>query len=454
MTELLVRPTETRTPLEIGATEWSKHPARPCPVARSKRAAARSACESVPHWGQGETDPDATRRCMRALDDMLANRGRPAEEIDRILDDHPQSIFAHCLRLAAIVRDDNRAAQAALAASITAITVAGSAASEHAHRHAAAATLWLEGDALALEGYAAIIAEEPRDVIALAVAHALDFRLGNRRMLRDRIAAVIGHWDKSMPGYAAVLAMYAFGLEENGTYRQAERLAHRALALAPGFAPAIHVIAHVMEMEGRAREGLAFLAAHEAAWAGGNGFSIHLAWHRALFHLQLDDEANALAVYDRQIANPATPTLAALADASALLWRLKLRNVDSGARWQLLADRWGKAELGAARPFFRVHAMMAFAATGRRAAATRLLDSLPPVESCTVAGVWPEQAVARPICEAILAFAAGDYAACLAALERVSRIAYRCGGSLAQCKISSLTFAEATRRTGKTLLAA
>ena len=65
-----------------------------------------------------------------------------------------------------------------------------------------------------------------------------------------------------------------------------------------------------------------------------------------------------------------------------------------------------------------------------------------------------DRSVARPICEAILAFAAGDYAACLAALERVSRIAYRCGGSLAQCKISSLTFAEATRRTGKTLLAA
>src|SRR6185437_14072072 len=172
-------------------------------------------------------------------------------------------------------------------------------------------------------------------------------------------------WDSAMPGYAATLAMYAFGLEENGAYRHAERIARRALAIEPGLSPAIHVLAHVMEMQGRPREGLDFLAANEAAWAEGNGFSIHLAWHRALFHLQLNDVAGALAVYDAQIAGPASPTLAALADASALLWRLQLRNIDLGARWRRLADRWEKARLTQARPFFIVHAVMAFAATGR-----------------------------------------------------------------------------------------
>jgi hypothetical protein len=38
-------------------------------------------------------------------------------------------------------------------------------------------------------------------------------------------------------------------------------------------------------MQGRAREGLAFLATTESAWIEGTGFSVHLAWHRALFHL-------------------------------------------------------------------------------------------------------------------------------------------------------------------------
>jgi hypothetical protein len=415
---------------------------------------ANPALRSVPDWAYGGDEADAAERGMRALTDMLAHRGRPAEEVDGIIDDHPRSIFAHCLRLAVIVRDDNRAAEAALAASIAAITLAASAASERAHRHAAAATLWLEGDALALEGYAALVAEEPRDIIALAVAHALDFRLGNRDQLRDRVARVIGQWDSTMQAYPAVLAMYAFGLEENGGYGHAERLARRALALAPRLSPAIHVIAHVMEMEGRAKEGLAFLAAHEAAWADGSGLAIHLAWHRALFHLQLNDAAGALAVYDKQVAIPSPPALAALADASALLWRLELRNVELGARWQTLADRWEKARLDDARPFFLVHAMAAFAAAGRRQAATRLLESLPPVEISDAAEVSTEQALARPVSEALLAFASRDYAACIAALERVSDIADRCGGSLAQCKLSHLTFVEATRRAGQTLLAA
>jgi hypothetical protein len=101
--------------------------------------------------------------------------------------------------------------------------------------------------------------------------------------------------------------MYAFGLEENGQYRRAEKLARRALAIDPQHPGAVHVIAHVMEMQGRFREGLAFLAATEPAWAEGTGFSVHLAWHRALFHLDANDPGSAIAVYDAQIANERAP---------------------------------------------------------------------------------------------------------------------------------------------------
>ncbi len=406
-------------------------------------------------WAALEADPRVRRRCMGAYERLPAYRGNPATEIDGILTDHPRSMFAHCLRLAVIVRDDNRAEQAALAASIAAITAAGAAAGEHAQRHAAAATIWLTHDsALALDAYAALVTEQPLDGLAIAVTHALDFWLGHRRMLRDRIAGVIRQWDSTMPGYAAILALYAFGLEENGAYRQAEGLARRALAIELGLAPAIHVLAHVMEMQGRAREGLEFLGAHEAAWGQGNGLSVHLAWHRALFHLQLNDAAAALAVYDAQIANPVAPNPAALADASALLWRLRLRNVDVGARWHRLADRWETARLVDARPFFIMHAMMAFAAAGRREAATRLLATLPRLDKEDEWPRLPEHALAPPVCEALLAFAADDYATCISRLDRVSHIAHRCGGSLAQCEILQLTFAEATARARRAKLAA
>src|SRR5262249_5624095 len=150
-----------------------------------------------------------------------------------------------------------------------------------------------------------------------------------------------------------------------------------ALALDPGLPAAIHVIAHVMEMQGRAREGLAFLAETEPVWIEGTGFSVHLAWHRALFHLEADDPDAALAVYDVQIAKPNDPNMAVLADASALLWRLRLRNIEVGGRSQQLADRWETHALGGARPFYLIHAVMAFAAAGRSDAAARALQALP-----------------------------------------------------------------------------
>ena len=87
-------------------------------------------------------------------------------------------------------------------------------------------------------------------------------------MLRDRVAEVLPEWKAGFPGYASVLAMYAFGLEEDGQYRRAEKTARRALALDPRHPGAIHVIAHVMEMQGRVREGLEFLAATEIGMDG------------------------------------------------------------------------------------------------------------------------------------------------------------------------------------------
>jgi hypothetical protein len=208
-----------------------------------------------------------------------------------------------------------------------------------------------------------------------------------------------------------------------------------------------------MEMQGRAREGLAFLAATELAWIEGTGFSAHLAWHRALFHLDSDDLESALATYDAQIANSRAASISVLADASAFLWRLQLRNIDVDGRWQLLADRWEARTLAGARPFYVVHAMMAFAAAGRGVAAARVFEALPPADTSDVSMSLPEEALAPPFCEALLAFAHSDYAACVEWLSRVRRIAHRCGGSLAQCDLIHLTFTEAALRARKARLA-
>lgn len=397
---------------------------------------------------------DGPPRLEHVLDLLHTHRGNPAAEIARLLAHDPQSVFGHCLRAALIVHADDTAARSALAASVAVVEAACPDRNDPAYRHVAAARAWLEGDsALALERYGAIVIDWPHDILARIVAHALDFRLGRRRMLRDRVAQVLPEWNASMPGYASVLAMYAFGLEENGQYRRAEKIARRALALDHGHPGAIHTIAHVMEMRGRAREGLAFLAATESAWIEGTGFSVHLPWHRALFHLDLDDPKSALAVYDAQIARAPASGMSALADASALLWRLQLRNIDIARRWRSLAERWEMQTLAGARPFYIVHAMMAFAAAGRAAAAGRVFEVLRNADVRTALHSLPEEALAQPFCEALLAFAHSDYAASVDFLLQVRDIAHRCGGSLAQCDLIHLTFTEAALRARKARLA-
>lgn len=255
-----------------------------------------------------------------------------------------------------------------------------------------------------------------------------------------------------MPYYASVLAMLAFGLEENGQYRRAERTARRALAVDPRHPGAIHVITHVMEMQGRAREGLAFLAETEAAWLEGTAFSTHLAWHRALFHLEMDDSEAALATYDSRIEGACASGMSALADASSLLWRLQLRDIDVGGRWIELADHWESHTLAGARPFYIVHAMMAFSAAGCSAAAARVFEALREAGAVDPSS-RPEDALMLPLSEALLAFARSDFSACVDWLTRVRRFAHRCGGSLAQCDLIHLTLTEAALRARKSRLA-
>jgi ATP/maltotriose-dependent transcriptional regulator MalT len=101
-----------------------------------------------------KADFDSHTRCKRAVELMLTSRENPSVEVDRVLADDPQFVFAHCLRAAIIVRGDHDAARSKLVASVTAIEANCSDIDAPARRHASAARAWLEGDqALAVERY-------------------------------------------------------------------------------------------------------------------------------------------------------------------------------------------------------------------------------------------------------------------------------------------------------------
>jgi hypothetical protein len=264
---------------------------------------------------------------------------------------------------------------------------------------------------------------------------------------------VLPHWDASLGGYGYVLGMYAFGLEETGDYARAEATARESLRHARYNANAIHVIAHCLEMQGRARSGIDWLEAMRAQWEGNAGFATHLYWHLALFHADLDATQRALAIYARELAPRAESTTPELIDAAALLWRLELRGLDLRPHWRALAERWAHKPLIGERAFNLMHALLAFGAAGDERRAASVTALLKHDATTRAANTAQDLALAVPLAEGLQAFSRRDYAAAVERIAAVRAAASRCGGSLAQCDLIHLTLLEAALRARRARLA-
>ena len=378
----------------------------------------------------------------------------PFATIQAVLEEDPTFAAAHCFRAGLIVTATDRSLVPILGESVAAVDALGRRANERERAHIAAARKWLEGDfAGSVRAYGDILLDYPRDLFALQVAHVGDFFLGASTMLRDRVAQVMPHWDANTPGYGYVLGMHAFGLEETALYAKAEDTGRRALEINRRDPWAVHAVAHVMEMQGRVRDGIDWLGSREPDWSRDNGFAFHNWWHSALFHLDLGETQHAIDLYDRRIRPTPSQVPLEMIDASALLWRLELRGVDVGARWDRLADAWAPASEDAYYAFNDVHAVMALVGSKRIDRAQRVVESLERRASGTDTNAMMSREVGLPLAQALVAFAKGAYADCANLLIPIRTIANRFGGSHAQRDVIHLTLSEAALRAGNQRLA-
>jgi hypothetical protein len=294
----------------------------------------------------------------------------------------------------------------------------------------------------------------PHDLLALQAGHQVDFFRGDARMLRDRIARALPAWSPDVPGYHTMLGMHAFGLEEMGHYAKAESSGREAVEREPRDSWAQHAVAHVMEMQGRQRDGIAWMQGNADGWARDNFFAVHNWWHLALYHLDLGDVETVLALFDGPIYGARSRVMLDMVDASAMLWRLHLRGIDVGARWDVVADAWEPVADQSIYAFNDVHAMMAFVGADRRASALRLIaaqNEAMMAEHSDNATFTRE--VGHPVALAIQAFGDGNYGETVRQLRSVRNIAHRFGGSHAQRDVLDLTLIEAALRSGRQALA-
>lgn len=412
------------------------------------------------HLGHAVTAGDTATvdRYHEALSSLLAFRDDVVEAWDATVADEPDFALGQIGRayLCCISSEPQDAAEAR---KILAELGDGAQLHDRERRHLAAARAYARGDlAGASDQLSELSVSYPRDALALAIGHQLDFFRGDHRSLRDRIGRVLLAWHGDEPHNGFVLGMHAFGLEESGLYPQAEAVGMRALDAEPRDVWALHAVVHVHEMQGRVRDGMAFMDERRADWDNGNAFVVHNTWHRALFDLEVGDVAAALSAYDRSIHNEQSANVALeMLDASALLWRIHLDGgVDLGDRWSTLAEAWAGALGEPWYVFNDAHAVMSFVGADRLDDARHVVARLRSYVRDTpaeVANVTMTAAVGLPVCEALVAFGEGRFGDVVELLHPIRHTFHRFGGSHAQRDALARTLLEAALRDGRRPLA-
>jgi len=299
-----------------------------------------------------------------------------------------------------------------------------------------------------------LLVDHPRDALALQWAQLWDFYRGDALGLRQRPARALPEWDESDPLFAYVLALHAFGLEENNLHGPAEEAGRRALSINPRVPWAVHAVTHVMEMQGRFEDGAAWLRQQQPHWAEGNGLDCHLWWHKSLFRLEALDTAGVLRLLDSHLSGSALQITLNRVDAVSILWRLLLLGEEVATRAVALLADWPLNDDDAGHYAFNdLHVVLALLCadeTPRAEAwlarcAERALQSADAARSNHLMA----REVGLPLMRGVLALTRGDADGAVDLIAPVLPQLARLGGSHAQRDLIDQTLLAAAAQGGR-----
>ncbi len=233
---------------------------------------------------------------------------------------------------------------------------------------------WWRGDMhTATARHEKLAAEYPGDIFSAKLGQTHYFNLGDDAgMLRLGRAALAAR-----PDCAHAWGMMAFALEQNHRLNEAETHARRAIAINPGEAWAHHAVAHVLETRGRVSEGIGWMRENSPHWDRCNSFMYtHNWWHLGLFLLDAGQADAVLELFDTRIWGVDKTYSQDQAGAVSLLWRLELRGIGTGARWQDVAAHIGKRDLVHDLPFLDLHYLKALLRINDDIAATTFISDM------------------------------------------------------------------------------
>jgi tetratricopeptide (TPR) repeat protein len=314
----------------------------------------------------------------------------------------------------------------------------------------------------AVAAYETILAHHPTDLLAKRLAQMELFWLGEARWSAEISARIAPHWSSDMPGYGVFLSCRAFDFEETLEFEEAERLGREAVEIDPTDVWGAHAVAHVLIMQGRHNEGIAWLDGLKDNWADANQMALHLWWHRCLFHLERGEIDDTLSIYDNWVRNRDLPLLKAMPDlhidmqnGASLLLRLELRGIDVGGRWNELAELTLERLEDHSNPFTSAHFAVILAATGRFEQAEALIASMRAFTIADQGTLGPRySAAAIPAAEAAVAHRKKGHQRVVDLLMPVRHQLWQMGGSHAQRDLFFLLLVDSAKALGRTDLLA
>jgi tetratricopeptide (TPR) repeat protein len=403
---------------------------------------------STDRWGVAirSTSPPGLELFNTAVEDLVSLRGDPLTAAEEAVGEDEDLILGEILRSYLFLYSTSPAGLASASRILEDLDGRADRADGREALHLRAARAWASGEwSDATRSLERALLDEPRDLLALKIAQDLYFFLGETGDLHGVVERVISAWPSDHPGWGYVQGMYAFGLEENLRYGEAERFAQHALEANRGDVWATHALAHVFEMQGRTGEGVSFLTQSSDDWRS-SYFAVHNWWHLALYHLERGEMDEVLALYDGPIRRSRSSVWLDVVDAASLLWRLSLIGVDVGERASQLSIDAEQLLGKAVYTFNDLHAVMIFGLVGR-------FDVVKQVIAASRESVGTNRVVAEKVglglLEGFRSFASGHFGEALDLLAAHQPAARGLGGSNAQRDVIDLTIVAAAARSGQ-----
>ena len=390
-----------------------------------------------------------------AVDHFLEYRLDTTELLGRALQADKAFVMPRILKASMLRLLGSNSVMPKIEAELAAIAKAATAMNPRETLHLDALKHWVAGDMTAARrAWDAIVQEWPFDLLALRHMHFQSFWLGETQSMRNCVASALPAWTEDMPGYGFVLGMFAFGLEEMGDYARAEAIGREAVERNPDDLWAVHAVAHVLEMQGRLADGMAWLDFPQDQWADRGPVANHVWWHAALFAVESGDFDAALAVYDTHVVPGERRVSTDLMNAPSLLARLELAGADVGDRWEPLAE-WSAGWVDDhVLAFTDAHTMIPLARTERHREAEAFIASLERfAKTANNDAAQRVEPYVLPLAKGIHAFYSGKPAETVELLAPLRHNLQPIGGSFAQRDIFHQLLLEAAIQAGNWPLA-